>query len=208
MQDLDKLKRFDEQMRQRFGVRWAEPAPVAPEDRGEKQPESQPEKEKPNRRENEFMLNLMILRNTLFTNGPAMKERARKAGKTVWRDLRLMTRLCEKLQDALLKTMPDSRGEYYRNYALHGHYELIMNGPIRNKRLILVSDKYMAAVCEEAMENACCMCMREGSEIGTCLLRQALLEVAPPTEVQDGKWRKCEYREAAGSLIREEDVTI
>lgn len=234
MTDIGKLQRFDAEMRKRFGVRWAVPAPVPPEDRGEKLPEVQPEKRgqlmrealagdpepkaaeapakpvrtKPNRRENEFMLNMMILRNALVAFGPVVRERARRAGKTTWRDIRLMTRLCCKVQDQMLATMPASKDDYYRAYAEHGHYELQMNGPVRNRRVVLISDKYLGAVCEAAMENDCCMCMREGNEIGSCLLRQALLEVAPPTEVLDGRWTRCEYREAAGQLIREEEVTV
>jgi len=269
MTDLEKLKQFDEEMRKRFGARWAVPAPVSPEDRGEALPEIRPERRgqlmretargarqdlekdsgnpwdgmtnaerieaqqirkdtrdfmrthgmksagyhepvrtKPNRRENEFMLNFMILRNALVAMGPDIRERARRAGKTTWRDIRLMTRLCCKVQGELLETMPVQKDDYYRTYAEHGHYELMLNGPIRNKRMVLISDKYLGALCEAAMENDCCMCMLEGSEIAGCQLRQALLEVAPPKEVMDGKWIRCEYREAAGQLIRGQEVTV
>lgn len=226
MTDLEKLQRFDQEMRKRFGVKWAPPVPVPPEDedpaadsrekalrfeKGATDRSSryeEPERSRPNRKENELMLNLMILRNALVAYGPAARERAKRAGPTVWRDIRLMTVLVEKVQTALLRTMPQRRDEYYTTYAQHGHYELVMNGPIRGKRLVLISDKYLGAVCEAAMENECSLCMREGNEIGSCLLRQALLEVAPPTEVQDGKWRRCEYRRAASQLIRDEEVTI
>ena len=235
MTDLEKLQRFDQEMRKRFGVKWAPPVPVPPEDEdpaadsrrklaektlkraeeslqreceNREQQTREPERSRPNRKENELMLNLMILRNALVAYGPAVRERAKRAGPTVWRDIRLMTVLVEKVQTALLRTMPKRRDEYYTAYALHGHYELAMNGPIRGKRLVLISDKYLGAVCEAAMENECLMCIREGNEIGGCLLRQALLEVAAPTEVQDGKWTKCEYRDAAGNLIHGEDVNV
>ena len=166
------------------------------------------ERKKPNKRENEFMMNLMILRNTLAQNAPACRERAQKAGKWVWRDIRLMLRLVSKTQDAMLQTMPESRDEYYSSYAAGGHYELKMNGPIRNPRHVLITDMHLAAICEAAMENECVMCIRDGSEIGKCPLREALLEVAPPTEVQESRWRHCEYRGAAGDLIHGRDVTI
>lgn len=237
MTDLEKLKRFDEEMRKRFGAQWAVPAPVPPEDRGEALPEIRPERRgqliretvqgirrdpakdsgtqkagpvrtKPNRRENEFMMNFMILRNALVAMGPDIRERARRAGKTTWRDIRLMTRLCCKVQGELLETMPAQKDDYYRTYSEHGHYELMLNGPIQNKRMVLISDKYLGALCEAAMENDCCMCMLEGNEIADCQLRQALLEVAPPKEVMDGKWTRCEYREAAGQLIRGQEVTV
>ena len=167
-------------------------------------------KTKPNKRENEFMMNLMILRNTLLQNGPAMRERAGKAGKWVWRDIRLATVLICRIQEALLRTMPQSRDDYYTAYAKHGHYELHMNGPIRTARHLLITDKHLAAICDAAMENECQMCMRDGKEIDRCMLREALLEVAAPTEIGEGDspFRRCEYRDAAGQLILGKEVTI
>ena len=163
---------------------------------------------KPNRAENELMLNLMILRNSLVNYAPAARDRARRAGKWIWRDLRLMTTLVCRVQEALLETMPESRDAYYRTYAQHGHYELVMNGPVRGQRHVLIGDKHLAAICEAAMESDCVMCVLDGAEIDRCPLRQGLLEVAPPREVQDGKWKKCEYRDVAASLVLGEDVIV
>lgn len=169
---------------------------------------AEPKKTKPNRRENEFMLNLMVLRNTLTVNAPACRERAKTAGKWVWRDMRLMLSLVNKVQAALIRTMPESRDDYYAAYAMHGHYELHIDGPVRTPRMLMVTDKHLATMAEAAMKSECIMCMREGSEVNKCELREALLESAVPTEYQEGKWKKCEYREAAGQLIRGEDATI
>ena len=168
----------------------------------------EPARTKPNRRENEFMLNLMVLRNTLKTNAPACRERAKAAGKWTWRDIRLMLALVNKVQSAMLRTMPESRDDYYAAYAMHGHYELHIDGPVRTPRMLLVTDKHLASLAEAAMKSECIMCMREGSEISQCELREALLESAVPTEYQEGKWKKCEYRDAAGQLVRGEDATI
>ena len=167
-------------------------------------------KTKPNKRENEFMLNLMILRNTLRTNAPSCRERARLAGKWVWRDIRLMLTLVNRVQEKMLRTMPDSRDEYYSAYAKHGHYELHIDGPVKTARHLLVTDKHLGAICEAAMKSECILCMREGSEINRCELREALLEAAPPTDLDesDGLFRKCEYRDAAGALVQGNDVTI
>lgn len=178
----------------------ADPAPEIPEDR----------KTKPNKRENEFMLNLMVLRNTLMRNAPACRERARLAGKWIWRDIRLATVLICRIQEALLRTMPSSREDYYIAYAQHGHYELHIDGPIRTPRQLVITDKHLATICEAAMESECLLCMREGKEIDRCELREALLESAVPTEIRDGDslFRRCEYRDAAGQLIHGKDVTI
>ena len=165
-------------------------------------------KTNPNRRENEFMMNLMILRNTLRTNAPACRERARAAGKWTWRDIRLLTTLVDRVQNAMLRTMPESRDEYYTNYAKHGHYELRIDGPVRTGRQLLVTDRHLAAITEAAMRSECILCMREGREIDRCELREALLEAAPPTEVESGWIRRCEYRQAAGQLIEGKEVTV
>lgn len=156
------------------------------------------------------MMNLMILRNTMKRNAPACRERARLAGKWVWRDMRLLTVLVERIQERLLRTMPESRDDYYRAYAQHGHYELHMDGPVRTARHILMTDKHAAALAEAAMKSECILCMREGGEIGRCELREALLESAVPTAIEDGDslFRKCEYRDAAGALVQGKDVTI
>ena len=191
-------------------------APRAPEagaaTRGKEPDPEIPErlKTKPNRKENEFMMNLMILRNTMKRNAPACRERARLAGKWVWRDMRLLTVLVERVQEKLLRTMPQSRDDYYRAYAQHGHYELHMDGPVRTARHILMTDKHAAALAEAAMKSECILCIREGSEIGQCPLREALLESAVPTAISDGDslFRKCEYRDAAGKLIQGKDVSI
>ena len=165
-------------------------------------------KTKPNTRANEFMLNLMILRNTLRTNAPSCRDRARLAGKWIWRDIRLMLTLVDRIQGAMLTTMPESRGEYYSAYAKHGHYELHIDGPVRTARHLLVTDKHLGSICEAAMKSECILCMREGSEINRCELREALLEAAPPTDLQEGLYMKCEYRDAAGALVQGKDVTI
>ena len=67
------------------------------------------ERTKPNRRENEFMMNLMVLRNTLRTNSPACRERAVRAGPGIWEDIGQMLELVDRIQNAMLKTMPESR---------------------------------------------------------------------------------------------------
>lgn len=173
----------------------ARPAP-APEERWN-----------PNRLENEFMLNLMVLRTALARNAPACRERARKAGKWAWRDIRLMLTLVARLQAQFLATMPRSRLEYYQSYARGGHYEFRMDhAPAKETRLLPVTVKNLSALCDAAMQNECIMCVREGREIGRCKLREALLEVAPPTELQDGRWIKCEYRDAAGDLLLGRDT--
>ena len=81
---------------------------------------------------------------------------------------------------------------------------------MKTARHLLITDRHLAAMAEAAMKSECILCMREGSEINGCELREALLETAAPTAVQDGDslYRKCEYREAAGQLVQGKDVTV
>ena len=188
---------------QKNGIPPAEPEPEKPV-----AAKTQQKRTNPNRAENEFMLNLMVLRNSLKRYAPECRERARHAGKWVWRDIRLLDTLVDKIQRQMLDTMQERREEYYLGYCKHGHYELAMNGPCRGSRYVLINDKHLAELTESAMEAECMMCFKEGSEIRSCLLRKALLEVAPPTELQDGRWEKCEYREAARQVMNDEDVKI
>lgn len=180
-----------------------EPEPVTQEEK----PQG-PEPTNPNRAENEFLLNLMVLRNSLKQYAPACRERARRAGKWVWRDIRIIDALVDKIQEQLLKTVPRRREEYYLAYCRNGHYELVMNGPYRGTRYVMINDRHLAVLTECAMEAECMMCFKEGGEIRGCQLRKSLLEVAPPSELQDGKWQKCEYREAARQVMNDEDVKI
>lgn len=188
---------------------WAEKYGIQiPEIHEEPEEKPEPEKTNPNRKENEFMLNLMILRNSLALQAPACRDRAKRAGKWTWRNIRLMLSLVDKVQQDMIGTMPARRNEYYSTYARNGHYELVMNGPKRQERFIVVSDKNLAALCEAAMETECVMCMREGSQIQNCPIRKALMEVAPPSEPNTTRWESCEYREAASSLIHDEDIKL
>ena len=136
------------------------------------------------------------------------RERAGRAGPGIWEDIGQLLELVDRIQNAMLKTMPESRDEYYSAYARHGHYELHIDGPVKTARHLLITDRHLAAMADAAMRSECILCMREGSEIGKCELREALLETAAPTEIQDGIWDRCEYRNAAGQLVLGRDVTV
>lgn len=167
------------------------------------------EKQNPNRNENEFMLNLMVLRSSLARFAPGCRDRARRAGRYTWRDIRLMLTLVDKIQQAFLSTMPRKRLEYYLAYARHGHYEFRMDSvPAKPSRIILITDKHLGDICDAAMTNECALCTKEGRDIGRCKLREALMEVAPPSELQDGRWEKCEYQDAGSDLVMGRQVHL
>ena len=129
------------------GAGTAGTVPAVPAERTEPSP-CPPERTKPNRRENEFMMNLMVLRNTLRTNAPACRERAGRAGPGIWEDIGQLLELVDRIQNAMLKTMPESRDEYYTAYARHGHYELHIDGPVKTARHLLITDRHLAAMAD------------------------------------------------------------
>lgn len=188
-------------MEKKYGIRRPEtpvPEPV---------PAAAPEilKTKPNKAENNFMLDLMILKNSLAVRSEAVRDRLQRVNPHAWRDLRLLQSLVGKIQDQLIQTMPESRLEYYWALAKHGRYHLDVEGPLRQGRMVLISDINLAYLCELVMENECIMCLKDGKEVQRCPVRKALLEVAPPTEVLDFG---CEYANAAGQLVNGKEVTI
>ena len=162
----------------------------------------------PNRKENDFMLDLMMLRNTLWKNGDAAKERL-KGCRWARRDMGMLWHLVNKLQRQMMDTMPDRRVQYYERLASCGKVIIDIPGPIPKGRHLLVSVESMGAIAEAAMRSECAMCIRTGKEVLRCPIRGALLETAPPTRVNQGeKWFRCEYRDAAGALVKDEDITI
>lgn len=166
-------------------------------------------KTNPNKYENHFMMDLLLLRNALMVRAEKVVDRLGMVNPHAWRDLRLLISLVERLQNQLIATMPDSRMEYYDALARHGRYHLDIDGPIRKGRAVVITDLKLAALCEAVMESECVMCLKDGKDIEKCPIRDALLEVAPPSETQiDGAVYRCEYAGAAGQLVEGLEVTI
>lgn len=163
----------------------------------------------PNRQENALMMDLMMLRNTLAHHSEAVRPRL-KAYPTAWRDLRLLWYLVNKVQTQLLDTMPDRRVAYYGQLAQYGQVIIDIPGPVPKGRHILISDDGLAAITEAAMRGECAICLKDGKDVLRCPIRGALLEVAPPETISDGRqyWASCEYRDAASALVRNEEVTL
>ncbi|MBR4711501.1 MAG: hypothetical protein IKP10_05665 [Clostridia bacterium] len=167
------------------------------------------EKTMPNRRENALMMDLMMVRNTIYKNADAVRERLRPF-RNGWRDLRLLMTLVNKTQDRLILTMPDKRVAYYDKLASYAQVIIDIPGPVPRGRHILVTDEHLAAVCEAAMKGECALCARTGREAQRCRIREALLEAAPPETVSGPRTLRldCEYQEAANALLRGEEVTV
>lgn len=170
--------------------------------------ESGPERTPPNKYENHFMIDLMVLRNALKTRGEKSKARLKRVNKHAERDLGLLFSLVDRLQQQMVSTMPENRDEYYSVMARNGRYHLDIDGPIRQGHTVIITDKNLAYLLDAVIEQECLMCLRDGSEIKKCPLRTVLLEVAPAMDIQADPVARCEYREVHHHLINGEDVTI
>ena len=165
------------------------------------------EPRKPNKRENDLMIYLMVLRHQLVENGPAVRERLR-GKKYAWRDLRLVLRLVDKLQVQLLETMPPTRARYYYQLAQHAVIRVDNTGPVRQDRYMLVSDDKLGLLVQYAIQGECAMCMKEGDDCRRCALRDALSEIAPPRDVDETGWFDCTYHRAAEQMATSDKITF
>lgn len=203
----EKKKAMEEMARKLGHVRQEPGAAVDAEKKRHRVPEQW--KTAPNKYENQFMMDLMILKNALAVRADKVRGRLGMVNPNAWRDLRLLITLVDRIQRELMETMPASRDEYYAALARSGRYHLDIEGPIRQGRMLLITDLRLARLCEAVMESECVMCLRTGREIEKCPIRDALMEVAPPSEVQEeGAVYRCEYAGAAGQLVNGKEVTI
>ena len=144
---MTKQEQFEEFARKMGHTRPAAPA-------GPPAAKAEPEKKKPNKNENAFMMDMMILRNSLAKRREAVRERLTQVNPYAWRDLQLMYSLVCRIQKQMLATMPESRDAYYQAIAENGRYHLEIEGPIHADRIVLISDKSLGALCDAAMESA------------------------------------------------------
>lgn len=165
-----------------------------------------PDKTMPNRKENRFMTNLMVILHTLLTDRDAAEARLAAYGyRYVRRDIGLLIHLVDKLQQEMCNTVPDRRIAYYQTMAREAQIVVEFPGAVPKNRHVLVGVNDLAAICETALLSECVMCVRDGREIKNCRLRAAMMTVAPPAEVSR---TGCEYRTPASQLTQGEDITL
>lgn len=168
-----------------------------------------PEKTMPNRRENRFQTNLMVMMHTLLEDKAAAIARLKAHGyRDAARDIGLLIWLNNRLQEEMLSTMPLKRLEYYEKMAREAQIVIDFPGAVKKDRWLLVSVRDLAAVTEAAMRGECAMCIREGREIRRCALHEAMLSYAPPDAAIEASPLRCEFRGPAGQLIRGEEIKL
>ena len=163
----------------------------------------------PNSRKSQYLVEQLILENSCISRAKALEDRARAAGKNVWRDLRAAAALTDKVTEALLKTVPADKLQWLARTMKEGHIRVDMPGPVRREGYVVVSDRDAAALTEAAMRNECAMCTRTGSDVNTCAIRKALLVCAAPNVISDGGTLSgCEYETYAVQLVAGEEVDL
>lgn len=210
MTKTEKMEAFRKQMGHPMPGAGGAPKAWAPASQTGKRAKIPEEKKtKPNKFENMFLIDLMILRNSLIGKGAKCLERLGMADPEAGKHINELLELVTRMEEDMFETMPKSRVEYYDTLRRFGRYALKMEGPIRQGRTVLITDTYLSAVMEAAMESECLTCFRTGAEIDRCMIRKALLETSPPTEIRpDESETACEYRNCVGQLLRDETVTV
>ena len=161
----------------------------------------------PNGHERELLIELMILRNGFHKNVEACKDRLKKLG-TTWRDAKLLMTLVDKVQIAMLDTVPDKQFEQYVTLARKGRLRVDLPGPVHEKTYSFVSNDDLGVLTEYALRGECSMCMLSGKEARDCPLRQALLPVGPPEKVEKDYSCGCEYSKYASEIISGNEVVL
>lgn len=166
------------------------------------------EREMPNKKENIFIQDIMILRNDLVRYSESVRARL-ASFPGAWRDIRLMLYLVRKIQALLLDTLPDKKVAQLQNIALHGKFFIEMPGPVRKNRFVTLAEGDLSVLMQAAMSNECVMCLREGKEIKRCPLRAALIAAAPPEKIiENPPLLGCEYRDIGCAIVRGETVEL
>lgn len=165
------------------------------------------EKTNPNRAENRFQTNLMVLMHTLLSDRDAYVKRVTAYGDGRWarRDTGLLISLVDRLQQTLLKTMPEKRIDFYRRMTREAQIVISWPGPAKTSREILIDAEDLGAIAEAAMTGVCAMCLKEGRDVKRCRLREALMVIAPPAKVSGFT---CEYRDPALALDLGEEIKL
>lgn len=165
------------------------------------------QKTPPNARERELMIELMILRNGLRKHVDACEKRLKTQG-TAWRDARLLVSLVDKLQNAMIATLPDRYVDQYIELARKGTLKVVLPGPLHGVTYSLVSNTDLAVIAEYALRDQCGLCIRTGKEARDCPLRKALLPSAPPEAIRENSPVGCEYADYAARLRDGEEVIL
>lgn len=164
------------------------------------------DKKMPNRRENDFLVDTMIVNNAYFRSRDAVLERLTSVDPNAGELLDKFHELNDKLQKMFLSTIPERKWLRYEQLARHGKHSVDFPDPVQIRGMVrLVDVRDLTAVIEAAMKGECALCVKEGKEATRCKLRDALLSLVAPEKVSEFG---CEYRDPAGALVSGRELVL
>jgi hypothetical protein len=112
-----------------------------------------------------------------------------------WRDWRLMVSLCRKLLRQVYDTLPDKSLRYMNKLREGGEVLIRFTPASRSPGWVLVLENDLRDILNAAMAAECSVCMKQGKAIDRCVLRRAMIDIAPPHDGDDTA-TGCGYRMA------------
>ena len=108
-----------------------------------------------------------------------------------WRDWRMIDARLGRLIDQLYDTMPLNRVKYMDNLNRNGEIIIRQRQVVKTDEFVTIHVSALKEVVNRAMVGDCTICFLDKPDIKHCALRKALIECAPPVDLNLGD---CPYR--------------
>ena len=108
-----------------------------------------------------------------------------------WRRYRSITAMLGRLISEIYQTMPTNRIKYMENLCAHGEVLVRIKPAAKTDENVLVPTSALKVLVNGAMLQKCRYCFEDRAGIKACELRKALIEAAPPIDLNMGD---CPYR--------------
>lgn len=108
-----------------------------------------------------------------------------------WRDYRMIATRLSRLVSQIYETLPTNRIRYMETLCAYGEVLIRVRPAAKSDENILIPVSALKMLVNHAMAGTCTMCFKGRDEVKACKLRKALIEVAPPVDLNLGE---CPYR--------------
>ena len=108
-----------------------------------------------------------------------------------WRRYRAITAMLARLVSEIYTTMPERRVRYMETLCAHGEVLVRIKPAAKSDENVLVPVSALREIVNRAMLQKCRYCFEDRAGIKACELRKALIECAPPIDLNLGE---CPYR--------------
>lgn len=108
-----------------------------------------------------------------------------------WRDWRMLVAVAGRLLTQIYETMPTNRLKTIEQLCANGEVVIRMKQIVKTDEFLPIHVSSLKALVNHAMAGTCTMCFEGRDFVKKCALRKALMEVAPPVDLNLGE---CPYR--------------